>query len=149
MSRCIFAFALLVLCRPAAALAQVTLEIKDYAEMPITGLVDGKGSNDVLLSRVNTVREEPAGANRFFVPDLNGPLYILAKDTKKLTTYLDFNGRESHSGMFHKLFLEAGYGNGLNGFFFDPDYRRNGKFYTVHTEDPAVAASDLPDNRNF
>ena len=27
-----------------------------------------------------------------FLIDLNGPLYILDKATKKLTTYLDFNG---------------------------------------------------------
>ena len=28
--------------------------------LPITGLVDGKGSTDSLLARVNTLREEPA-----------------------------------------------------------------------------------------
>src|SRR5215470_16384630 len=127
----IFAFA------PANANAQLTIEIQDYVTMPMTGLVDGKGSNDSLLARVNGIREEPGGANRFFVWDINGPLYILTKDTKKFTTYLDFNGREGHSGIFHKLFVEAGYGSGLNGFYFDPDYRRNGKFYTVHVEDPS------------
>ena len=76
----------LQLASAAAARAQMTIEIKDYVTMPVTGLVDGKGNNDVLLSRVNGIREEPGGANRFFVPDLNGPLYILDKDTKKLTT---------------------------------------------------------------
>src|SRR5215470_16427342 len=131
---------------PTQASAQMTIELKDYVTMPMTGLVDGKSTNEVLLSRVNGLREEPGGANRFFVPDLNGPLYILDKETKKLTTYLDFNGREGHPGLFHKLFVEVGYGSGLNGFYFDPDYRRNGKFYTVHTEDPAVGASNLPDN---
>ena len=123
---------------PSIASAQLTIEIRDYVTMPATGQPDATANNDVLLARVNGLREEPGGANRFFVPDLNGPLYILAKDNKKLTTYLDFNGRENRSGMFHKLYFEAGYGNGLNGFYFDPDYRRNGKFYTVHTEDPAL-----------
>src|SRR5437870_5926620 len=131
------------------ASAQLSIEIQDYATMPMTGRVDGKGSNDSLLARVNGLREEPGGANRFFVPDLNGPLYILDKDTKKLTTYLDFNGRESHPGLFHKLFVETGYGSGLNGFYFDPDYRRNGKFYTVHIENPALPGSTMPDNANF
>ena len=37
--------------------------------MPITGLLDGKGSNDGLLARVNTLREEPGGALRFRCPD--------------------------------------------------------------------------------
>ncbi len=132
-----------------AASAEMTIEIKDYVTMPITGLADGKGNNEVLLSRVNGLREEPGGANRFFVPDLNGPLYILDKETKKLTTYLDFNGREGHPGLFHKLFLETGYGSGLNAFYFDPDYRRNGKFYTVHIENPALAGSIMPDNAHF
>ena len=77
----------------AGASAQMTLEIQDYAVMPITGLVDGKANNEALLARVNTLREEPGGANRLFVTDLNGPLYILDKTTKNLTTYLDFNGR--------------------------------------------------------
>jgi hypothetical protein len=99
-----------------------------------------------MLSRVNGLHEEPGGANRFFVHDLNGPLYILDKETKKLTTYIDFNGRSGKTGIFKKLFFEAGYGCGLSAVYFDPDYRRNGKFYTVHIEDPAVAGSNLPDN---
>src|SRR5438034_10032547 len=78
--------------------AQATLEIKDYVAVPMTGLVDGKGSNDLLLSRVNTLREEVGGSRRFFVSDLNGPLYIVDKDTKKFTVYLDFNGNEGKKG---------------------------------------------------
>src|SRR6266566_526829 len=134
---------------PALASAQITLQIKDYGAMPMTGLVDGKSSNDSLLARVNGLREEPGGANRFFVIDLNGLLYILDKDTKKLTTYLDFNGREGRSGIFHKLTIESGYGNGLNGFYFDPDYRKNGRFYTIHIEDPSLPGSNVPDNAKF
>jgi len=133
---------------PLPALAQITIEIKDYVSLPITGLLDTKGNNDALLARVNGLRQEPS-ANRLFIPDLNGPLYILDKDTKKLTTYLDFNGREGKSGIFHKLFIEAGYGSGLNTLYFDPDYPRNGKFYTVHIEDPAIPGSNLPDNASF
>src|SRR5690349_5075963 len=98
----------------AASSPSITLEIADYLTMPITGLVDGKGQTDGLLARVNALREEPGGANRFFITDLNGPIYVLDKDTKKFTTYLDFNGHEGHRGLFHKLFLDAGYGSGLN-----------------------------------
>ena len=47
-----------------SASAQLTLEIKDYVTMPLTGLVDGKVGNSVLLARVNSVIEEPGGANR-------------------------------------------------------------------------------------
>ena len=51
--------------------------------------------------------------------------------------------------MFAKLFTEAGYGSGLNAFYFDPDYRRNGKFYTVHFEDSSLPGSKMPDNRSL
>jgi hypothetical protein len=125
---------------------QAALEIKDYLTLPITGLVDGKGSNDMLLSRINTLREEAGGSNRFFASDLNGPLYIVDKETKRFTVYLDFNGNEGKNGIFHKLTITNGYGNGLNGFYLDPDYARNGKFYTVHIEDPSLPGSNLPDN---
>src|SRR5437867_5344914 len=129
-----------------AASAQVALEIKDFVVTPMTGSVSGKGSNDVLLSRVNTLREETGGARRLFISDLNGPLYIFDKATKKFVMYLDFNGTEGKAGIFHKLMVKNGYGNGLNGFYLDPDYTRNGRFYTTHIENPALPGSNLPDN---
>jgi hypothetical protein len=129
--------------------SQTTVEIKDFLTMPITGLVDGKVGNSVLLARVNSVKEEPGGATRLFIPDQNGPLYILDKATQKLTTYLDFNGRDQRPGMFHRLSYEQGYGNGLNCLVFDPDYRRNGKFYTVHMEESSMNGSSVPDNKNL
>src|SRR6476646_10305591 len=123
----------------SAASAPVTLEIADFVPLPITGLVDGKGQTDGMLARVNSLREEPSaaagGATRLFLNDLNGPLYILDKTTKSFSTYLDFNGREGHGGVFHKLAHENGYAGGFVSFQFDPDYARNGKFYTVHIED--------------
>ena len=138
----------LVLCIPTAVSAQATLELRDFVVMPMTGLVDGKGTNDLLLSRVNTLREEAGGARRLFISDLNGPLYILDKESKAPKVYLDFNGRPGGKGMFRKLAITQGYGNGLNGFYLDPDYTRNGKFYTTHIEDPALPGSNLPDNTN-
>ena len=136
---------------PAGASAQLTIELKDVVAMPITGTLDGTGQTDGMLSRVNAVREEPVAApgtfaRRLFVNDMNGPLYIVDKETKTLTTYLDFNGRDGRPGIFHRLIFETGYGTGFAHFQFDPDYARNGRFYTVHIENPAIAASDLPDN---
>src|SRR5436189_4963191 len=79
------------------ASAQVTLRVADYFTMPLTGTVDGPG-NAGSLARVNVMREEPGNSKRFFVSDLNGPLYILDSATKKLTTYLNFNGRGAQTG---------------------------------------------------
>ena len=129
-----------------AALAQPTLELRDYVVTPMTGLVDGKGTNELLLSRVNTLREEVGGAKRVFISDLNGPLYILDKESKKFLVYLNFNGNAGKAGIFRRLTIQQGYGNGLNGFYLDTDYTRNGKFYTTHIEDPAMPGSNLPDN---
>src|SRR5215469_14655493 len=91
---------MLVFLVAANASAQITLELQDYAALPITGLVDGKTNYDALLARVSGLREEPDGANRLFVPDLNGPLYVVDKNTKKSSVYLDFNGREGKRGIF-------------------------------------------------
>ena len=69
---------------------RLRLQLEDYAQLPITGQLDGQNTMGQ-LARVNFMREEPGG-RRFFVNDLNGPLYILDKRTKQFTVYLDFNG---------------------------------------------------------
>ena len=125
--------------QPASRLA---LEMADYAQMPITGDLAGQNTRGQ-LARVNFLRDEPGG-RRFFVNDLNGPLYILDKKTKTFTTYLDFNGAGGRPGLFPKFTFERNLAIGLTCFEFDPDYRRNGMFYTIHIEDPAVAAAAAP-----
>ena len=118
------------------------LELSDYVQMPITG--DPRGDlTRGLLARVNFLRDEPGG-RRFFVNDLNGPLYILDKQSKQFTTYLDFNGLAGRPGLFQKLTFERNFATGLINFIFDPDYERNGVFYTIHMEDPTVDAPVEP-----
>lgn len=123
----------------ASAFGQ-TLEIRDYLTIPMTGSVTAAGNNGQ-LARINSLQEEPGGTQRFFVNDLNGPLYIVDKNTKTPTIYLNLNGRGDRPGLFHRFTYEAGYANGFVSFRFDPDYAANGKFYTVHIEEPAVAGS--------
>jgi mono/diheme cytochrome c family protein len=119
-----------------------TLKLSDYAQMPITGELGGENTRGQ-LARVNFLRDEPGG-RRFFVNDLNGPLYILDKKTKRFTTYLDFNGRGGRPGLFPKFTFERNLAIGLTNFIFDPDYARNGVFYTIHIEDPATPAPAAP-----
>ena len=65
----------------AGTAPDVTLEIRDYATMPMTGAVDGKGQIMGLLARVNFMRAEPGGSKkRFFVNDLNGPCPLYTSD---------------------------------------------------------------------
>ena len=109
---------------PVVAAPDITLDIRDFATMPMTGKVNGTGQNLGLLARVNFMREEPGVArDRVFVNDLNGPLYILDKKTGKLTTYLNFNGRDSLPGLFHRLPFESGFGNGFISFALIPTMR--------------------------
>ena len=119
-----------------------TLELADYVQMPITGELNGENTRG-LLARVNFLRDEPGG-RRFFVNDLNGPLYILDKKTREFTTYLDFNGLAGRPGLFSKLTFERNLATGLINVVFDPDYPRNGVFYTIHMEDPTTDAPAEP-----
>jgi hypothetical protein len=131
---------------PPEASTPLTIEVQDFAPLPITGKLDGTGQVDGLLARVNSIREEPGGGTgRMFVTDMNGPIYILDNHTKALTTYLDFNGSDERPGLFDRLLHDPGYSSGVSQFQFDPDYRRNGKFYTVHMERPTLPGSQRPD----
>ena len=130
---------------PAAGADPVSrpvLTLADYVEMPITGDVNGEATRG-LLARVNFLRDEPGG-RRFFVNDLNGPLYILDKQTKQFTTYLDFNGFNGRPGLFPKLTFERNFATGIINVVFDPDYTKNGIFYTLHMEDPTTAGTADP-----
>ncbi len=134
----------------AATAQQITLELRDYLTMPDPGKLDPKTQNNSGFSRLNFMREEPGpDRNRFFISSVGGPLYIADKKTKELTTYLDFNGKSGRKGLFHRLVFETGYASGFISFQFDPDYRRNGRFYTIHLEDPAVTESPAPDSASF
>src|SRR4051812_23325546 len=142
--RAVAAHATITAAPAAAAVAapRPTLEVIDYVQMPITG--DPKGENTRgELARVNFLRDEPGG-RRFFVNDLNGPLYILDKQTKQFSTYLDFNGLAGRPGLFRRFTFERNFATGLINVVFDPDYARNGVFYTIHMEDPTIAAPADP-----
>ncbi len=125
--------------------AALTLELRDVAALPITGKLDGTGQVDGMLARVNSIREEPGFTGRLFVTEMNGPIYILDAKTKALSTYLDFNGRDERGGLFDRFLNDPGYSSGVSQFQFDPDYLRNGTFYTVHMESPALPGSQRPD----
>lgn len=138
----------------ATARAELTLRIADYATAPMTGVTSASipWANAGYLARVNFLAEEPGGGDRFFVNDLNGPLYILDKQTKQTTQYLDFNGRDERDsegnllftrpGMYEEFVFKSGFANGLITLQFDPDYQNNGKFYTVHMEEPGVLSGN-------
>jgi len=133
---------------PPAPPGAIMIEIRDVAELPVTGRIDGEGQVNGMLARVNTIRDEPGATGRLFLADMNGPIYIFDKNTRALVTYLDFNGRDDRPGLFDRLLYEVGFSSGVSQFQFDPDYRRNGTFYTVHMESVALPGSQRPDTRH-
>ena len=81
---CMFVVSVAALAALPPAPTSLTLELKDVAPLPITGKLDGAGQVDGMLARVNSIREEPGGADRWFVTDMNGPIYVFNKKTKAL-----------------------------------------------------------------
>jgi hypothetical protein len=128
---------------------EFALELTDYAALPITGSLKGEGNNAGALARINGMREEPAPSHRFFVNDLTGPLYILDRQTRRTTTYLDLNGRSPHTGVFRRFTFETGLASGFISFEFDPDYAKNGRFYTIHLEDVDPGVPAVPNTAGF
>jgi hypothetical protein len=127
--------------------------VEDYASLPLSGPKlapwvdrayppppDLRGQ----LGRVNGLRSEPADAPRskarLFIVEQNGVLYILDKISRRFTRYLDI-GR-----VFPKFNTDPFVTNGVASLAFDPAYARNGKFYTVHTENPSIRGAAAPTN---
>jgi mono/diheme cytochrome c family protein len=115
---------------------QLRLELADYFELPITGDMSGDRVSGV-LARGSIMTDEPGEAQRFFINDLTGPLYILDKKTKQLTTYLNF------ADLFPQFAPRMGYAAGLMNFVFDPEYSKNGIFYTLHMENVNAPADSI------
>ena len=113
--------------------------LQDYASLPLSSRTLSSYPPPInfagQLARVNFLRSEPANApqssSRFFANDNNRNLYVLDKTAKTFTPYLNFEE------VFPKFDNDPGYAGGLVTFAFDPNYANNGKFYTVHTEDPS------------
>jgi hypothetical protein len=122
--------------------APLTAKLGDYLEMPATGNFTVRDARSQ-VARINFMIEEP-GAGRLFVSDSAGPLYIVDKKTKRLVRYIDFNGSGDFKGLFPKFIAEGSFASGLLGFTFDPEYRSNGKFYTIHIEDRTSTIAGEP-----
>ncbi|GAA2433964.1 hypothetical protein GCM10010191_55400 [Actinomadura vinacea] len=91
-------------------------------------------------NRINYVGEIPDGSKRLFVPDLNGKLYFLDGKTKEQKVYL--NVGETFKPDF---FSAMGLGQGFGFTTFHPEFKKNGKFYTVHVEAGEALKTKTPD----
>lgn len=110
----------------------LTVTLEDFVRMPQTG--NGAAGQ----ARINFLREEPGGADRLFVNDLNGFLYTVDEKTREVSTYIDFTSEFPH------FKTAPGMASGHVTFTFHPDFATNGRFYTVHSENLDGRTSPTP-----
>ncbi|MEU7828866.1 PQQ-dependent sugar dehydrogenase [Nonomuraea sp. NPDC049129] len=117
----------------------LTLTLTEYATFPKTEPVPTPTDQRLMRwARINNIGEIPDGSRRQFVNDLNGKLYLLKNGQPQ--EYLDVGAT------FAPDFLSGrGLGSGFGYVAFHPDFARNGKFYTVHTEWGAALTTKTPD----
>jgi hypothetical protein len=129
-----------------------TVLLEDYASPPLSnprknGVPVTSIDLHEQLNRVNCLRSEPADApgssSRSFVVDMNGTLFILDKTTKSFTPYINF------ADVFPNFAADVSITRGLISIAFDPNYAKNGKFYTVHMELPGRTSSAVPTNAHL
>jgi glucose/arabinose dehydrogenase len=120
---------------PDPAPSSLGLTVAEFAQLPRTELTPPPPDPPpdprlIRHNRINHLGEVPDGSGRLYVPDLNGTMYLLDHGVQHV--YLDIKAR------FPDFFSGRGLGSGSGFITFHPDFRRNGKFYTVHTENGAA-----------
>ena len=110
------------------------LTVTEFAQFPKTETTPPPVDPRLVRhNRINHLGEVPDGSGRLYVPDLNGRMYLVDNGVQHV--YLDL------STIFAPDFFSGrGLGTGAGFITFHPDFRRNGKFYTVHSENGAGLA---------
>ena len=109
------------------------IRLKQYAQLPQSEPTPAPTDQRLVRwNRINYLGEIPDGSGRFYVPDLNGKLYVIRKGTPQV--YLDVGATFAPA-----FFSGRGLGQGFGFVTFHPDFKRNGRFYTVHTEQASLA----------
>jgi hypothetical protein len=91
----------------------------------------------VRRARINFFGELPDGSRRMYTPDLNGSLYFTKDGVPSV--YLDVRAQ------FPDFFSGRGLGSGFGFVAFHPDFEKNGKFYTTHSEAFTALTTKTPD----
>lgn len=117
----------------------LTVTLTRFATLPASKTNPPVPRGDKLdrYNRINYLGEIPDGSHRLFVPDLNGTLYFLRAGKPK--AYLDVAKKVGAN-----LWTSQGFGSGFGFVAFHPDFKRNGLFYTVHTEARGALRSQTP-----
>ncbi len=110
----------------------LALTLQEFVTMPRSDPPPTDDPRVKRWARINFLGEVPDRSGRLFVPDLNGKMYLIedgATRQAKVREYLDVAAEFSPD-----FWSESGLGSGFGFVTFHPDFAKNGKFYTVHTE---------------
>jgi len=118
--------------------SELALTLREFAQFPRSEpFPPTTDPRLVRWARINFLGELPDGSGRMYTPDLNGTLYFVRQGTP--TPFLDVRGT------FPNFFSGRGLGSGFGFVAFHPDFARNGKFYTTHSEAFAALTTATPD----
>ena len=93
--------------------------------------------------------KKPAAPTASFSPSSPGPSLSTTRRPRPSRPISTSTATARTAGSSRSSSRSADYGNGINGFTLDPDYAKNGKFYTTHMEDPSIEAPGGPQNTMF
>ncbi len=107
------------------------LTVEEFAQLPKTEPVPPPTDPRLMRhARINHLGEVPDGSDRLYVPDLNGKVYLIDHGVQHV--YLDIGTLFAPD-----FFSGRGLGTGSGFVAFHPDFKNNGKLYTVHSENGA------------
>jgi glucose/arabinose dehydrogenase len=119
--------------------SRLGLTLTEFASFPKSDPVPPPTDKRIIRhARINYLGEVPDGSGRMFVPDLNGKLYLVKNGVTQ--PYLDVFATVGPDFWSHR-----GIGSGFGFVTFHPDFKRNGRFYTVHTEGRGALETKTPD----
>jgi len=119
--------------------SRLALTLQEFATLPKSEPTPAPTDPRLMRwARINYLGELPDHSGRKYVPDLNGTLYFLRDGTP--TPYLDVR-----AAVGADFFSGRGLGTGFGFVTFHPEFARNGRFYTVHSEAGAALTTKTPD----
>jgi hypothetical protein len=118
--------------------SRLGLVLEEFAALPESTPTPAPTDGRLMRrARINTIVELPDRSGRMAVPDLNGKLYLVEDGEPR--DYLDVGATFAP-----RFFSGRGLGQGFGFVAFHPEFARNGRFYTVHTE-LASTTTAIPD----
>jgi hypothetical protein len=122
-------------------LSNLALTLQEFAQFPKSEPTPAPTDPRLMRwARINYIGAIPGMPNRLYTPDLNGKLYLLDRKGGTPHEYLDV------AATFAPDFVSGrGLGTGFGFVAFHPEFKHNGKFYTVHSEWDAALTNKTPD----